>query len=54
MTPYLFVEVEDMDSVRVYGMITSPDEKERVEGILKGIKDVKKITSDLSVYRGSA
>jgi cytidylate kinase len=54
MTPYLFVDVEDMDSVRVYGMITSPDEKERVEAVLKGIKDVKKIRSDLSVFRGSA
>ena len=54
MTPYVFVDVENMDSVRVYGMVNSPDEKERIERILKGLKDVKKITSDLTLFRGSA
>jgi hypothetical protein len=54
MTPYVFVDVEDKDSVRVYGMVSSPDEKEKVEMILKGLKDVKKITSDLTLFRGSA
>jgi osmotically-inducible protein OsmY len=42
-----------MDSVRVYGMVRSQDEKEQVEEILKGIKDIKKMKSDLSIYKGS-
>jgi len=53
MSPYLFLNVDDMDSVRVYGMVRSQDEKEQVEEILKGIKDIKKMKSDLSIYKGS-
>ena len=54
MTPYVFVEVEEADAVRLYGMVGSPEEKETVERVLKGLKDVKKVTSDLALMRGGA
>jgi len=34
-------------------VVNSSEEKERVEKIVKGIKDVKKITNDLVVFTGS-
>lgn len=52
MTQYLFIDVQDMDSVRVYGMVTSPDDQEKVQTILKGLKDVKRAKSDLTLFRG--
>jgi len=51
MTPYLFVSVEDPDSVRLYGLVDSLEEKERVAKVIKGIKEIKKITNDLAVSR---
>jgi len=54
MTPYIFVEVEGADAVRLYGMVGSPEEKETIEKVLKGLKEVKKVMSDLALMRGSA
>lgn len=50
---HLFFTVEDEDSVRVYGLAYSLEEKEKVEKILKGIKDIKKVTNELTILRGS-
>ena len=53
VNPHLFVTVEDSNSIRLFGMTSSPEEKEMVEKVVKGIKDVKKITNDLVLFRGS-
>jgi len=53
MNPHLFVTVEDANSVRLYGVVNSQEEKEAAEKIIKGIKDIKKIANDLVVFTGS-
>jgi osmotically-inducible protein OsmY len=46
---HLFFTVEDTESVRLFGSVSSSVEKEEVVRILKGIKDIKKIKNDLTV-----
>jgi osmotically-inducible protein OsmY len=48
-SPPLFFKVEDTDSVRLFGSVSSSAEKEEVVEILKGIKDIKKIKNDLVI-----
>jgi cytidylate kinase len=50
---HVFFTVEDADSVRVYGLTYSLEEKENVEKVLQGIKDIKKVTNELVLYRRS-
>jgi cytidylate kinase len=50
--PHLFFDVEDADSVQLYGFTHSLEEKENIERILKGIKDIRNIKNDLTVYNG--
>ncbi len=38
---HLFFTIEDADSVRIYGLANSLEEKESIEKVLKGIKDIK-------------
>jgi cytidylate kinase len=49
----LFISVEDTDSVKVYGLAHSLEEKETVERIVKATKGVNKITNDLTLLRTS-
>jgi len=49
---HIFFTIEDADSVRVYGLAYSLEEKEHIESILKGIKDIKKITNELAIFKG--
>jgi hypothetical protein len=51
LTQYLHFTVEDMDSVRLHGLVGSLEKKEKVEALLKGIKEIKKINNDLSIFR---
>ncbi len=51
--PHLFITVENTNTVRLYGMVNSQEEKEAVERVIKEIKDVKKVSDDLVVYRGA-
>ncbi len=51
--PHLFVSVENSNTVRLYGMVNSSEEKDAVERVIKGIKDTKKIENDLVVFKGS-
>jgi hypothetical protein len=53
VNPHLFVSVENSNTVRLYGMVNSSEEKEAVERVVKGIKDTKKIANDLVVFKGS-
>jgi len=50
---HLFFTVEDEDSVRVYGLANSLEEKENIEKVLKGIRDIRKVTNELTILRGS-
>jgi osmotically-inducible protein OsmY len=49
---HIFFDVENEDSVRIYGIALSQEEKERAEKVLRGLKGVKKITNDVGVYTG--
>ena len=51
--PHLFITVEDVDTVRVYGLVSTSEEKEMIECLVKGIQGVKVVVNDLSVLRGS-
>ena len=50
---HLFLEVEDIDSVRVYGVVNSEEKKEAIEKILHGTKEIKKVTNELSIMRAA-
>jgi cytidylate kinase len=52
MNPRLFFDVEDPNAVRLYGFVTSPEEKEEIEKIVKGIRDVKTVRNELGIMRG--
>jgi len=39
--------------VRLYGFVSVPEEKEEIEGIVKKVKDVKRVTNELSIMRGA-
>ena len=49
MNLHFFFSVEDVDSVRLFGMAGSKEEKETIEKLLRGIKEVKKIKNDLTI-----
>lgn len=49
----LFITVEDMNSVRLYGIVHSSEEKEEVEKVVKRIKEVAGIKNDLTVLKGT-
>lgn len=51
MNPYLFVTVEDLNSVRLHGVVDSLEEKEKATEVIKGIQDIKKITNDLAISK---
>jgi hypothetical protein len=51
MNPRLLLTVEDLDSIRLYGLVDSLEEKEMAAKAVLGIKDIKKITNDVVVSR---
>lgn len=53
MSTHLFFNVEDSDSVRLFGFVNSPEEKEEIERIVKGIRDVKKVMNEIGVVKGA-
>jgi cytidylate kinase len=53
MSTHLFFNVEDSDTVRLYGFVNSSEEKEKIERIVKGIKDVKKVINEIGVMKGA-
>jgi cytidylate kinase len=53
MNQHLFFTAEDEDSVRLYGFVYSPDERESIGKIVKGIKGVKRVINDLAIFPGS-
>ena len=52
--PNLFFDVEEIDSVRLFGIARTMEEKDEIENIAKGIKGIKKVKNDLTTFRGAA
>jgi cytidylate kinase len=50
----LFFDIEDVDSVRVFGIAGTAEEKEEIEKVIRKTKVVKKVTNDLTVFRGAS
>ncbi len=46
-----FFLVEDMSTVKFYGIVNSEEEKAAIEGVIRGIKDIKVIKNELSVIK---
>ena len=53
MSTHLFFNVDDPDTVRLYGFVNSAEEKEVIGSIVKKIGGVKKVTNDLGIMRGA-
>jgi len=49
MTSHLFFTVENGDTVRVFGMVNSREEKEKVETLVKKAKGIKGVANDLVI-----
>lgn len=49
----IFVTVEDDETVRLYGLAGSDDEKAAMEALLKGVKGVEKVLNEVTVLKGS-
>jgi cytidylate kinase len=52
--PNLFYDVEDVDSVRVFGIVGTAEEKGGIEDLIRKTKVVKKVKNDLTVFKGAA
>jgi cytidylate kinase len=53
MNSHLFYTVEEPDSIRLYGIVNSSEEKEEIEKLVKKIKGVKDIKNELVVFTRS-
>jgi hypothetical protein len=53
LNPHLFVQAEAEDTVRIYGIVSSGEEKGFVENTLKKIKGAKKIINEIQVNPGA-
>jgi cytidylate kinase len=49
----IFVTVEDDETVRLYGLAGSDDEKTAMEALLKSVKGVEKVLNEVTVLKGS-
>ena len=52
MRAHIFFDVED-ETVRVYGLVTSSEEKSRVTEVLSRVKGVQKVKNELGVFAGA-
>ncbi len=46
-----FFIVEDLETVRLYGVVHTEEEKEIIERVVHGIKEIKNIKNDLTVFK---
>ncbi len=53
MTSHLFFTVENGGQVRLLGMVNSQEEKEKIEALVKKVKDVEKIENNLLVVKSA-
>ena len=54
LSQYLYLSMEDVDSVRLYGLVNSSEKKERIETVLKEMKEIKKMTNDVTIFKSSS
>lgn len=50
---HTFFNVEDGETVRIYGIVYSLQDKEALEKMMKGIKGVKKVINNLTLFSGA-
>jgi len=50
---HIFFNVEDGETVRIFGIAYSHEEKEALEKMMKGVKGVKKVINNLSLFSGA-
>lgn len=50
---HTFYNVEDGETVRIYGIAYSLEEKEALEKMMKGIKGVKKVINNMNLFAGA-
>ena len=50
---YLFFTIEETNSIRLFGMVNSSGEKERIETLVRKIKEIKNIKNELMVFTKS-
>ena len=50
---HTFYDVEDGETVRLYGIVYSLNEKEALEKMMKGIKGVKRVINNLTLFQGA-
>jgi cytidylate kinase len=53
LNPHLFVTVEEMDLVRIFGVAGSNEEKQLVEKTVRTIPGVKRVENDITVWRSA-
>ncbi|MDP2268064.1 MAG: cytidylate kinase family protein, partial [Deltaproteobacteria bacterium] len=51
MSLRMFFVVEDLETVRLYGIVHTEEEKDSVERVVRGIKEIKNIKNDLTVFK---
>lgn len=51
MSMRTFFAVEDLGTVRFYGIVHSEEEKDAIERVLHSIKEIKKVKNDLTVFK---
>jgi cytidylate kinase len=51
MSLRVFFDIQGPDTVRCYGMVNTPEEKDNIEQVLRSIKDVKKVINELVVFK---
>jgi len=51
--PHLFTTVEDVDRVRLYGIVSGQEDKESIEVLVKQVPGVKTVVNELTVFRGA-
>ncbi len=53
MRPHVFFNVDDPETVRIYGFVDSSEEKEEIGSVVKKISGVKKVANDLGILKGA-
>lgn len=49
MTSHIFFTIENGDLVRIFGMVNSQEEKEKIEILVKKARDIKRVSNDLLI-----
>lgn len=53
MRPHIFFNVDDPETVRIYGFVDSTEEKEEIGSVVRKISGVKKVANDLGILKGA-